>query len=304
MPDPQYSRRTLLAAAQVLKVLGHSGFTRLMLELGLPDESVGTGGSLMDRANSLSRYALNDPQQTTASGYNLWDTIVDRSVEEDKCYPPNVDIPNVRVRERRELEAALKEHNQQILDEYAAASPFITEAVERGDSPTAGLANFLDQKRKATVMSENPSKPSKVFIVHGRDDAPKEAVARFVERMGFEAIILHEQVNSGRTVLEKFISHSDVQFAVVLLTPDDVGGLNGESQRPRARQNVILEWGFFIGSLGRENVLALMKAEVEPPSDVAGLVWERLDEGGAWRGKLAKEMETSGFRIDWKKAHS
>jgi Predicted nucleotide-binding protein containing TIR-like domain len=100
----------------------------------------------------------------------------------------------------------------------------------------------------------------KIFIVHGHDDGPKYAVTRFVERLGFEAIILHEQASQGRTVIEKIEAHADVGFAIVLLTPDDFGGAKGEEPKSRARQNVILELGFFVGKLTRSRVCALRRA--------------------------------------------
>ena len=102
----------------------------------------------------------------------------------------------------------------------------------------------------------------KVFVVHGHDTGAREAVARFLERAGFEPIILHEQPNQGRTIIEKFEEHAAVNFAVVLLTPDDVGGPEGGAMQPRARQNVVLELGFFIGKLGRGRVCALRTANV------------------------------------------
>jgi hypothetical protein len=115
-------------------------------------------------------------------------------------------------------------------------------------------------------------RPRKVFIVHGHDDGAREAVARFLERLGFEAIILHERANQGRTVIEKVEAHGDVGFAVVLLTPDDEGCVKGDTLVPRARQNVILELGYFIGRLGRKRVCALKRGDVEIPSDFGGVV--------------------------------
>jgi predicted nucleotide-binding protein len=124
-----------------------------------------------------------------------------------------------------------------------------------------------------------------------------------VESIGFEAIILHEQTNRGRTIIEKFEAHSDVDFALSLLTPDDHGaGVDQKESRPRARQNVIMEWGYFIGHLGRSNVCALKKGDVELPSDIDGIVWEPFDKYGAWKQKLTKELEDAGFEIDWQKA--
>ncbi|WP_417069211.1 TIR domain-containing protein [Niveibacterium terrae] len=147
------------------------------------------------------------------------------------------------------------------------------------------------------VLSRSLSR--KVFIVHGRDDGARETVARFLERVGLEAIILHEQANQGRTVIEKVIAHGDVGFAVVLLTPDDEGCIKGGSPGPRPRQNVLLELGYFIGRLGRDKVCALKRGDLEIPSDFAGVVWEAMDSGGAWKQALARELVAAGHSIDW-----
>lgn len=141
----------------------------------------------------------------------------------------------------------------------------------------------------------------KVFVVHGRDTGARESVARFLERAGFEPIVLHEQANQGRTVIEKIEEHSAVRFAVVLLTPDDVGSIAGETLKPRARQNVILELGYFIAKLGRDRVCALKSGDIELPSDILGVVWTSFDENGGWRASLAKELQAAGFEIDWNK---
>jgi len=132
-----------------------------------------------------------------------------------------------------------------------------------------------------------------VFVVHGHDGEAKESVARFLEKLGLDVIILHEQPNQGRTIIEKFeISSKNVAFAVVLLTPDDLGyGVDKpEKLEPRARQNVILELGYFLGRLGRTRVCALYKGGVELPSDFQGVVYIELDPAGAWRTKLAQEL--------------
>jgi predicted nucleotide-binding protein len=99
------------------------------------------------------------------------------------------------------------------------------------------------------------------------------------------------------------IVHGEVGFAVVLLTPDDEGNKKGESPRPRARQNVILELGYFIGRLGRHQVCALKRGEVEIPSDFDGVVYEPLDDFGGWRSKLVKELDAAKYVIDWAKVH-
>lgn len=159
---------------------------------------------------------------------------------------------------------------------------------------------------KAYVMNHGNVRPkllmplsNKVFIVHGHDGEAREAVARFLGNIGFEPIILHEQANRGRTVIEKVEANSDVGFAVVLLTPDDEGCARGGKPEPRARQNVLLELGYFIGRLGRERVCALKRGEVEIPSDFAGVVWETMDAGNGWKMALGRELEAAGHRIDW-----
>lgn len=145
---------------------------------------------------------------------------------------------------------------------------------------------------------------SKVFIVHGHDSAARHGVARFVERLGLTAIILDEQPNKGRTVIEKLVASSDVGFAIVLLTGDDIGAQQESPSQThsRARQNVILELGYFVGKLGRERVCPLYEDGVEVPSDYHGVVYVLLDKQEAWKLQLAKEMKAAGLPIDLNKA--
>jgi hypothetical protein len=138
-----------------------------------------------------------------------------------------------------------------------------------------------------------------VFIVHGRDEAAKLTVARFLEKLDLHPTILHEQADKGRTIIQKFEDHSDVGFAVVLLTPDDEGRVHGSPElEHRARQNVILELGYFIGKLGRERVCALKVDGVEVPSDLHGVVYIPLDARGAWKLILARELKAAGIDVD------
>ncbi|WP_282262349.1 nucleotide-binding protein [Stenotrophomonas sp. PS02301] len=143
-------------------------------------------------------------------------------------------------------------------------------------------------------------KSNRVFIVHGHDGEAREAVARFLTRAGLDPIILHEQANRGRTIIEKVEANSDVGFAVVLLTPDDEGrALGADKLEARARQNVLLELGYFIARLGRENVCTLKRGALEIPSDFAGVVWSTMDANGAWKQELAKELAAAEYEIDW-----
>ena len=160
-------------------------------------------------------------------------------------------------------------------------------------------------KSEAPIVTQPkaPIDKSKVFIVHGHDNAAKEAVARFIEKIGLEAIILHEQASSGNTIIDKIEANSNVGFAIVLYTPCDVGASKGEKDqlKPRARQNVIFEHGYLIGKIGRKNVCHLFKSGVETPSDIEGLVYAQMDAGDGWKYTVAKEMKACGYDIDLNK---
>jgi predicted nucleotide-binding protein len=161
-----------------------------------------------------------------------------------------------------------------------------------------------DVADKLDAVASTPASTTRVFVVHGHDEAVREAVARFLERLELEPVILHEQANEGLTVIEKLERHSGVRFAVVLLTPDDEGrSIAGDGTlRPRARQNVVLELGYFTAKLGRKAVCALHRGALELPSDYLGVVYVPIDEGGGWQLRLAKELKAAGFPIDMNKA--
>jgi predicted nucleotide-binding protein len=139
----------------------------------------------------------------------------------------------------------------------------------------------------------------KVFLVHGHDEAALQAAARFVERLGLEAIILREQPNQGRTIIEKFQEcAAEIGFAIVLLTPDDLGFTTAAPEQARARQNVIFELGYFTGKLGRGRACLLRKGEVEIPSDLYGVIYTDMDVADGWKRKLAQELKAAGFDFD------
>ena len=107
-----------------------------------------------------------------------------------------------------------------------------------------------------------------VFIVHGHDSSSTYDLANFLVENGLKPIILKLEANQGQAIIEKFEKYaSSVKYAIVLLTPDDVGGENQHNMKlkPRARQNVILEMGYFMGILGRDRVCCVCKGEVEAP---------------------------------------
>lgn len=298
MPPPMSleRRRHILAATLVLKALGHAGFDRMLLELGAP-EDVGTGQGLAARANSLARYILSNPDAKAVDGSLIGEAVIKRA---RTLFDRGVvgSSPNVTSHERAEYEDALQSDvRDQDQGHRASQEP----EAAAGTSPTLATprANLLP----AIPPGATRKKPRrKVFIVHGREPGPREAVARLLERLDFEPVILHERPNRGRTIITKFQEEAaDVGFAIVLMTPDDVGGNLATGQNPRARQNVIFELGFFIGVLGPERVAALVKGDVERPSDFDGVVYIALDDHEAWKLAVARELGAAGFQVDLNK---
>jgi predicted nucleotide-binding protein len=138
-----------------------------------------------------------------------------------------------------------------------------------------------------------------VFIVHGHNNEIKIEVARTIEKLGLIPIILHEQANEGKTIIEKFEKNANVGFAIVLLTDDDLGkSKNDDNLNKRARQNVIMELGYFIGKLGRNKVCPLYIKGVELPSDISGVLYIEIDSGETWKMKLVKELKACGYNVD------
>lgn len=140
----------------------------------------------------------------------------------------------------------------------------------------------------------------KVFIVHGHDETAKIKTARFIEKLGLGAVILHEQVSAGKTIIEKIEEYSNVGFGIILYTPCDIGGkqVTNPDLKSRARQNVVFEHGYLMGKIGRGNVCALVKGDIEKPNDISGVVYITMDEGDAWCYTVAKELKKVGYDID------
>jgi predicted nucleotide-binding protein len=161
------------------------------------------------------------------------------------------------------------------------------------------MKNYTDNSDHSTI---DTAKSNKVFIVHGHDEKAKEVVARFITTLHFEPIILREMPNEGKGILEKLEHNSsDVAFAVVLLTPDDIGRKKRArkiNEQKRARQNVIFELGYFIAKLERHRVVALVKDNIELPSDFNGIVYIKMDDRGAWKIEICKEMNAAGMDPD------
>lgn len=148
-----------------------------------------------------------------------------------------------------------------------------------------------------TYQTKNKMFFNRGFLIHGHNQERKYEIARFIENdLKRKVTILHEQPSKGRTIIEKFESYSSVDFAVALWTNDDVGkGKTEKELNNRARQNVIFETGFFIGKLGRQNVIVLYETGVEIPSDYSGVIFISLVDN--WKDDLRKEIDAI-YHID------
>lgn len=157
----------------------------------------------------------------------------------------------------------------------------------------------MDEACVVPIKTTNEDAFHKVFIVHGHDGELKHAVARLIEKQGLEAIILSEQANQGKTIIEKFEENSDVSGAICLFTADDLGRAKAcKDDQPRARQNVVFEAGYFMGKLGRNRVVIIAENGVELPSDMQGIVYTNKSN---WEIEVLKELKAMGYTVDFNK---
>ena len=181
-------------------------------------------------------------------------------------------------------------HEQAKLREITNASNSLLQKVKLLLSPPAS-----DNKVNNQVRS------NKIFVVHGHDNEMKLDVAQTLQKLDLDPILLHEQPNRGRTIIEKITDYAHVSFAVVLLSPDDLAypeEKTSDEAKYRARQNVIFELGYFLGRLGRQNVIAIYrkKKDFEIPNDYNGVLWIEYKNG--WYFELIRELQACNFDVD------
>lgn len=159
------------------------------------------------------------------------------------------------------------------------------------------------QKKDDDEVLSHSSK--KVFIVHGHDHALKIALEVFLSHIGLKPVVLHREVDGGQTIIEKFEANSDVSYAFILLTPDEITytfdqlSVKDEDRKKetRARPNVIFEFGYFVAKLGRQKVCALHKGDVAIPSDLSGFIYKKVDHSIEEIGfSLIKELKAAGLK--------
>jgi Predicted nucleotide-binding protein containing TIR-like domain len=185
-----------------------------------------------------------------------------------------------------------------------ALKPVPQEFLSPSPSPLDPWQHPLSQRGVVLSPTEDTSRleviaSRKIFIVHGRDENAKNEVALFLKKIGLEDIVLHQRPNRGRNLLTKFQEEAEgSSFAVILMTPDDDGGLAGGPRQKRARQNVVFELGFFIGKFGTPHVAALIVPGVEKPSDFDGICWIEFGRNADWKRELARELKSAGVPFD------
>lgn len=260
-PVPALSRSELLSARDAISQWTHTQIDDLLLEAGVNELVAGRElSSRRDRANAIINFVFDNPAATTADNSLFSSFVVGKA-------------------------------------NSGALAGGAESAVETGF--LGGVDNELPSSR--TSEKNTHGRPgNQVFVVHGRNDSARDKVVACLTDVGLDAIVLHEQPNMGRHLLRKFIDEAElVTFAVIVMTNDDTGSLKGTEQyAPRARQNVILELGYFLSHLGQERVCALKTPGLETPSDFDGIAYISMDEDGCWEDYLKRELRAAGMPLD------
>jgi predicted nucleotide-binding protein len=164
--------------------------------------------------------------------------------------------------------------------------------------------HLREEPLPTVVFNQSELPGGHILIIHGRDEAAKETVSAFIEKLGLRASILHEQPNGRRSIIEKFGELSNIDFAIILFTPDDTAAPRNKPKEKQTRvsQNMIFEFGYFLGKLGQGRVCVLYKEGVEIPPDYSGVTTIPMDSRGGWRVLVAKEIKQAGIEIDLNKA--
>ncbi|HFQ5144102.1 TPA: TIR domain-containing protein [Vibrio vulnificus] len=252
-------------------------------------------------AQALSSLRTYESTGDSSQVFNKVRAVGDICIENNELHP---DLKkHIDMREQYDFKvAAIKAQRLSSLTGGVGKNLYLTQQLEvMMSSCKKVLANMNNVEEVQMGKGSIIPKSEKVFIVHGHDELSKVNVARFVEQLGLKPIILHEQASGSRTIIEKIEAYSEVGFAIVIYSPCDVGAKKGTDPdlKSRARQNVVFEHGYFIGHLGRSNVCALVKGDdLETPNDISGVVYTQLDDRGAWKMDLAKELKESGYSIN------
>lgn len=209
------------------------------------------------------------------------------------------------------LKTLMYQHHQDLYDDICIraniARSFFEGLEEEIRSHPDEIFDLSEKEDLVSSRKESPRKTfsKKIFVVHGHDHETKNELEIFLKEIGLEPIVLHRKPDEGRTIIEKFEEYSDVGFAIIILTPDDVFYTFNEDKKDfelsekRARQNVIFEWGFFVGKLGRHRVCCLHKKSVDLPSDIHGVLYKPFEKSlDEIKFPLVKELKAAGYEVE------
>lgn len=291
----RFNRQSLILASGLLDRLGHSGLDLFLLELGIDGVNASKDlGGLLARTNALAKFTVDHQDMMTADGEQLGLSVVRKA--SSLVTTAEGEVIGENVQSQRFLDALLKDGFSSFGSDIRPSS-----APQATDLLPHSWQTPLPAKQAPMAKADAP-KATKVFLVHGRDDGAKETVARFLEQIELEVVILHEQPNRGRTLMAKFMEEAKdgTAYAVVLVTPDDIGrAISDSHDERRARQNVVFEFGFFVAHLGPERVCALLGDGVTKPSDIDGLAYIGYAPSSRdWRVELARELRSAGVQFN------
>jgi predicted nucleotide-binding protein len=171
--------------------------------------------------------------------------------------------------------------------------------LEALDDLTATPAEFFEQVFSIIKKFSESSHSKRVFIVHGHDPHSRDQLAEILRKLQFDPIILADEPSRSLTIIEKLERNTtNIGFSFIIYTPDDVGRSKAGLDMARARQNVIFEHGLLIGLLGRERTCALLLGEVEEPSDIRGMLYERVTDIRSDSLKVARVLKDAGYSVD------
>jgi predicted nucleotide-binding protein len=169
----------------------------------------------------------------------------------------------------------------------------------------------LDQKKhleveppSTVILDQNQLRRNYILFIYGRDPAGTESVLRFIEKVGLQAYSFQEQTNGSHSIMEKFGKFSNINFAILLITPEDLIPPEDKLMGKKSwiSQNVIFELGFLVGKLGLGRVCVLYHEGMEIPFDFSDIVCVPMDTRGRWRLLVAKEIKQVGIEVDLNKA--
>jgi predicted nucleotide-binding protein len=227
------------------------------------------------------------------------DKLAEASVKEEQAK----EIQSIEAQLREALTSELKPPKELPKEEPLTEKPLQEEPFKDKETPPK-REQPKEEPPPAVTFNQPQLSRGDILLVHGREEATKESLLEFLGTLGLHPLVLHEQPDGGKSMIEKFGESPGIHFAIILLTPDDIAAPRHKPKERQLRvsQNVIFELGYFMGKLGRGRVCALYKEGGEILSDYSGTVYIPMDSRGGWRLLVAKEIKQAGMEIDLNKA--